>query len=72
MTKLFPVYEIGSLPKLNVRAKAFAAENPTTEEDITELTKYGKIAGVDVSGVVEILLRQKAEKRKLTSEEKAA
>ena len=36
MNKLFPTYEVGSLPKLNARVKA-AKGKPLTDDDITEI-----------------------------------
>ena len=69
MDKLFPVYEVGSMPKLNQRKRAFSG-NPITDEDIGYLTKYAEKTGIDPSNVIEILERQRREGRKLLREER--
>ena len=71
MTKLFPVYEIGSLPKLNPRIIAFRAnpDFPITKEHVAYINKWAKKAGIEYSEVVEILEKQREEKKILNQEE---
>jgi len=77
MDKLFPVYEIGSLPKLNARAKA-EKNQEITEQDISyvkALSKRFNIINDNYDNIIEILEKRKnnyEEKLdKLTEEEKA-
>ncbi|MBI2668215.1 hypothetical protein HYX14_00055 [Candidatus Woesearchaeota archaeon] len=71
MSKLFPTYEVGSLPKLNARVRAVRGQ-PVTDEDIKEVRSLAKRFSVEESEVVEILERQRQKKGKLTSEEETA
>ena len=72
MIKLFPVYEIGSLPKLNPRIIAFMADQrlPIRDKHIDYIKKWAKWADIDGSDVVEILEKQRKEKKMLSKEEK--
>ena len=72
MSKLFPVYEVGSMPKLHARVKAFQgkSENPVSDDDLQQLKGFASRAQIDSKDVVELLLTQRKEKRKLTPEEK--
>lgn len=72
MSKLFPVYEVGSMPKLHARVKAFQgkAENPVSDDDLDQLKSFASRAQIDSKDVVEVLLNQRKEKRKLTPDEK--
>lgn len=72
MAKLFPVYEVGSLPKLAARVKAFAADpvRPVSERDIAELIRWAQRAGIDYSPVQMVLFLQQREQRKLTADER--
>lgn len=74
MTKLFPTYEVGSLPKLHARVKALRGREVTLE-DMQQVQQVAQKAGVNTleTGVIlDLLQRQQREKRKLTSEERAA
>jgi len=68
MNKLFPVYEIGSLPKLNARVKA-ARGQLVTKKEINQVKSLSKRFSVESNQIVEILERQKKEKRKPTQED---
>lgn len=70
MSKLFPIYEVGSLPKLNARVKAMKGETPNNDE-LKELNYLSNFYDVSSEEVVDILQRQKVEKRKLDPHEKA-
>lgn len=67
--KLFPTYEVGSLPKLSMRVKALRGES-VTDKDILELKKIGEKYSVVVEEVIDILEKQQKEKYKPTSEER--
>lgn len=71
MNKLFPTYEVGSLPKLNARVKA-ARGQPVADIDITEVKTLAQRFSVEADNVLDILKRQRKEQRKLTPHEKAA
>ena len=70
MNKLFPTYEIGSLPKLNARVKALKGQ-PVSDEDIQQIMKLSKRVNIDPTNVESIFRAQTADKRKLTPEEKS-
>lgn len=69
---LFPVYEVGSMPKLNARVKAFQNKesSPVTDEDINQIEIFAKRARIESSRVTELLKKQRQEQRKLNPEEK--
>lgn len=69
MTNLFPTYEVGSLPKLHARIKAFRG-GEITAQDIHQLKHFAQRAKVDASSVLDLLEKQQEKKRKLTFEEK--
>ncbi len=71
MDKLFPAYEIGSLPKLNARVKA-ARGQPITEDDIKEVQTLAKKFSVEGNKVIDVLRHLKTEQRKLSQEEESA
>src|SRR3989344_8458155 len=71
MNKLFPTYEIGSLPKLNARVKATRGQ-PVTDEDIKEVQTLTQKFSVDGNEVIDLLRRLRTEQRKLTQEEESA
>lgn len=71
MSKLFPTYEIGSLPKLNARVKAVRGQ-PVTDEDIKEVQYLARRFSVEPYEVIDILEKQRREQKKLTPEKKAA
>ncbi len=74
MTNLFPTYEVGSLPKLHARVKALRG-GEITPGDMQEVQHVAQKAGVDAletTVILDLLQRQQREKRKLTSEERAA
>ena len=50
MAELFPTYEIGSLPKLNVRVKALRGQGVSNDE-LGEFTDLAKRLEADVSEV---------------------
>src|SRR3989338_8605092 len=69
MTKLFPTYEVGSLPKLNARVKATKGE-AVNDFDIKEIKAYAKRCLVSCDEAVDILERQKKMQTKLNAQEK--
>ncbi len=71
MNKLFPTYEVGSLPKLNARVKATRGQ-PVSDIDITEVKTFAQRFYVEADEVLDILKCQGKEQRKLTLQEKAA
>lgn len=70
--KLFPVYEVGSMPKLNARVKAFRTQSNNTinDEDLQQIKNLAKKVQIDSKDILETLLQQKKDGRKLTKEEK--
>ncbi|MDP3640703.1 MAG: hypothetical protein Q8R53_05925 [Nanoarchaeota archaeon] len=70
MLKLFPTYEVGSLPKFNARVQA-AKSQPVSWEEVEELRHYAQCFSVPCDAVVDLLERQKREQRPLTTEEKS-
>ena len=68
-TKLFPTYEVGSLPKLPARVKALRGES-VTEMDILELKKLGETYSVDMEEIIGILEKQQNGKYKISLEER--
>jgi len=75
MSKLFLTYEVGSLPKLDARVKALAAnlsKNPVTGRDISDFERYASMAGLDVFEIVDILKRQITDGTSLKADEKSA
>ncbi|MGK0183717.1 MAG: 5-methyltetrahydropteroyltriglutamate--homocysteine methyltransferase [Halioglobus sp.] len=72
MSKLFPVYEVGSMPKLHARVKAFQgnADNPVSDDDLEQVKTFASRAQIDSKDVVQLLLGQRKDKRKLTPEER--
>lgn len=71
MNKLFPTYEVGSLPKLNARVKA-ARGQPITDEEINEVKSLARRFAVEPEEILDILEQQKRNPRKLTTSETAA
>ena len=67
--KLFPTYEVGSLPKLPARVSALKGREVTTEE-LQQLKGFGIKYGVDSAGVEGVIAKLQKEKRKPTSEER--
>lgn len=70
MSKLFPTYEVGSLPKLNARVKATRGQ-PVTDEDMSEVQSLAQRFSVRADEVVDILERQRRERNKLSLEAKS-
>ena len=68
MSKLFPVYEVGSLPKLNARVKLTRGQD-ITDQDINEVKSLSRRFGVDSSEALELLERNKINHGKVTPEE---
>ncbi len=73
MNKLFPIYEVGSLPKLNARVKAVRGQT-VTNADICEVKNLAQKYLVDANEAVWILQKQQKENspstnRALTSAE---
>src|SRR3989338_331573 len=71
MTKLFPTYEIGSLPKLNARVKA-GRDQAVTDDDIHEVRSLASRFSVEADKVVDILEQHRSEARKLVATEISA
>ncbi len=67
--KLFPTYEVGSLPKLSARMKAFQGK-ALTAEDIKELEDVAQRAHYSVRNVLELLQRPGDGGEKLSADEK--
>ncbi len=67
--KLFPTYEVGSLPKLSARMKAFQGKE-LSAEDIKELEDVARRAHCSVGNVLELLRRPGDGGDKLTLQEK--
>src|SRR3989344_473492 len=59
MSKLFPTYEVGSLPKLNARVKATRNQEVTNYE-INRVKSLAKQVGVDYGETVQILEKAQA------------
>ena len=70
MVKLFPTYEIGSLPKLRARVKAISG-NYASIEDIDEVKKLGDRFNVYYDEVVNLLCKQKLDGKELNDYEKS-
>src|SRR3989344_4170364 len=76
MNKLFPTYEVGSLPKLNARVKA-AKGKPLTDDDITEIEALIRKCYIttdsakNADSAIEILKLQKKGLRRITAEEES-
>ncbi|MBI4128237.1 MAG: hypothetical protein HY459_04160 [Parcubacteria group bacterium] len=62
MDKLFPTYEIGSLPKLTAREKARKGI-PIADDDISEVTDLGRRFSVDTEHVVAFLKKLQQENK---------
>jgi len=73
VNKLFPAYEVGSLPKLNARVKA-ARGQAVANNDIAEVKTLARRYSLVIEGyeVIDILQRQRKEQRKITPEEESA
>lgn len=71
MNNLFPTYEIGSLPKLNVRVKATRGQH-VIGDDIREVQAWAQKFSVEANEVIEVLNTLRTERRKLTQEEESA
>jgi len=75
MIELFPIYEVGSLPKLAARVQAIG-RSPIKDDSMEELNAFAKKTGLhDSSGfeqIVESLERNRMEGHQLSSEEIAA
>ena len=69
--KLFPVYEVGSLPKLNLRVRAARAES-VTDQEIAEVQNLAQKLSIETNEVTEILKHQQAEPRKFNLQEDSA
>lgn len=70
LNKLFPAYEVGSLPKLNARVKASRGQ-VVTDADILEVKKLSQKFSVGADEFIDILQRQRREARRLTSVEES-
>ncbi len=68
MNKLFPTYEVGSLPKLNAKVKAVRGQ-PVADTEIAEIKNVAQRFSVEVGEIIDILQRQRREQGKLTLEE---
>ena len=71
VNSLFLTYEVGSLPKLNARMKAFQ-KKPLSPEDEEELQTVSARAGLSPQDILELLRRPGKTGRRLTAEEKTA
>lgn len=71
MSKVFPTYEVGSLPKLNARVKAVRGQL-VTNEDINEVKYLARRFSLEPDEIVDILEQQRRKQRNLTSEEAIA
>ena len=60
MNKLFPTYEVGSMPKLNARVKAFRAdpENPVTKKDLDQISNYSSRISLFSENLISLLENQ--------------
>lgn len=67
--RLFPTYEVGSLPKLSAWMKAFQGKE-LTEADVNELESVARRAHFSVGNVLDLLKRQGNGGEKLTAVEK--
>jgi len=67
--KLFPTYEVGSLPKLSARMKAFQGKE-LTEADVNELESVARRGHFSVGNVIDLLKRPGNGGEKLTPVEK--
>ncbi len=68
--KLFPTYEVGSLPKLSARMKAFQGK-ALLESDIVELSSVARRAHFSPQNIIELVRRPGETGEKLTVEEKS-
>lgn len=71
MNKLFPTYEVGSMPKLNARVKALRGEL-VAAEDLSEIQTMAHQFSVEADQAIDILKSLKNQSRKLTAEEESA
>ncbi len=69
MTTLFPVYEVGSLPKLSARVNALRGTE-VSKSDLQQLRYFAVRTGLDISPCLEIVSRVQREQRKCTAQEK--
>lgn len=60
---LFPIYEVGSLPKLNARVNHLQ-QKPITTKDIQQINWYAKKAGIDPEPLLEIIKQKTTPDRK--------
>jgi|TARA_B100001971_G_C18211996_1_gene551334 hypothetical protein len=74
MTELFPIYEVGSLPKLATRVQAIG-RSPISDESMEELNTFARMTGLQDSSefeqIVESLKRNRMEGQQLSSKERA-
>jgi len=70
MTELFPVYEVGSDPKLPARVKAFGGRQ-IKDADIRQIRLLAQIAKIDASEAIEVFEKYSRERKELTPEERA-
>ena len=59
MNKIFPTYEIGSLPKLPARVKALSATGTVTEEDVQAISEWGKTTQVETTHAIDVLKKRR-------------
>ena len=72
MNKLFPTYEVGSMPKLNARVKAFMTENKnnSSDKDLEDIRYYSSKTNTDPKEVIQIFEKQIKNGERLTREER--
>jgi len=70
MNKLFPTYEVGSLPKLNARVKATRGQ-AVTDTDILEVKNVAQKYAVEADKILDIVQLQRREQRKITAQEES-
>ncbi|MEK6939185.1 MAG: hypothetical protein AABX31_00505 [Nanoarchaeota archaeon] len=68
-SRLFPTYEVGSLPKLPARTSALEGRE-VADDEMQQLKRLGLKYGVDSAGAEEVIARLQKEKRKPASEER--
>ncbi|MEK6967902.1 MAG: hypothetical protein AABX51_04695 [Nanoarchaeota archaeon] len=71
MDKLFPTYEVGSMPKLEARVKALAGQE-VTEKNIAQVKYFSQAAGIDDAEIIDVFSRLNSERRKPNEEERDA
>ena len=71
MNAVFPVYEIGSLPKLPARVKALSTIGTVTEEDIKAISEWGRVAQIETTQAIDVL-RKRVHGKIVTPEDRAA